>query len=393
MGGFGLGAAVAPSTVSSTRAPSRRRSKTKSIFDPAAGASASTAGVGVPAPDPRRRRPAELSQSDLQQHGRAVGRLRCLPQLAARRATSSSRRRARRHAPFYHAPLRPRETRRACVPYPRARELCAASRSQRSPTIPRLARLPAPRRNATLNAEGGPVRRGERAGRCGRLLVGELGVHSVLLTPPRLATLADAPAAGRFRSSSRRSRSSTRSPGSTFTAAAWPSASGLRPPVAAPRRAPLVVAEDLTDVDNLGALARHAAAFGADALLLSPAVRATVLSQGDPRLARRGVRPAGRAGSGLARRSRRRCAATASRSSGRSSTPGATPLARFAPPAARSPCCSAPRAGSVGRRRAPACDHLVTIPMWAGADSLNVATAGAIFLYACRGPLRAGRRR
>jgi len=29
-----------------------------------------------------------------------------------------------------------------------------------------------------------------------------------------------------------------------------------------------------------------------------------------------------------------------------------------------------------------ACDHLVTIPMSAGADSLNVATAGAIFLWA-----------
>ena len=36
----------------------------------------------------------------------------------------------------------------------------------------------------------------------------------------------------------------------------------------------LVVLEDLTDVDNLGALARHAAAFGADALVLEIGTRA-----------------------------------------------------------------------------------------------------------------------
>src|SRR5213076_3006094 len=38
-----------------------------------------------------------------------------------------------------------------------------------------------------------------------------------------------------------------------------------------PQHARLVVAlEDLVDVDNVGALARNASAFGADALLLSP---------------------------------------------------------------------------------------------------------------------------
>jgi tRNA G18 (ribose-2'-O)-methylase SpoU len=34
------------------------------------------------------------------------------------------------------------------------------------------------------------------------------------------------------------------------------------------------------------------------------------------------------------------------------------------------------------------CDHRITIPMAAGADSLNVATAGALMLFARAGHLR-----
>jgi tRNA G18 (ribose-2'-O)-methylase SpoU len=61
--------------------------------------------------------------------------------------------------------------------------------------------------------------------------------------------------------------------------------------------------------------------------------------------------------------------------------PDATPLPAFTPPArwalllgAEGPGLSP---GALAR-----CDHRVTIPMSPGADSLNVATAGAVMLYA-----------
>jgi tRNA G18 (ribose-2'-O)-methylase SpoU len=60
---------------------------------------------------------------------------------------------------------------------------------------------------------------------------------------------------------------------------------------------------------------------------------------------------------------------------------GATPLAEFPPPARFALLLGAEGPGLSAAARA-ACDHLVTIPMSPGADSLNVATAGAIFLYA-----------
>jgi tRNA G18 (ribose-2'-O)-methylase SpoU len=61
--------------------------------------------------------------------------------------------------------------------------------------------------------------------------------------------------------------------------------------------------------------------------------------------------------------------------------PGATPLARFSPPARFALLLGAEGPGLSAAARA-SCDHLVTIPMSPGADSLNVATAGAIFLWA-----------
>ena len=234
-----------------------------------------------------------------------------------------------------------------------------------------------------LNAEGGRfVAESERVVR--RLLASGLRVHSVLVTPPRLATLADA----------------LEGPFPVFLAAQpvldaiagfhvhrGCLAIGERPPPAPlPRGArALVVAEDLTDVDNLGALARHAAAFGADALMLSPrcadpfyrkAIRVSlgavfslpvVRAQGWPAdleaLRADGVEIVAAVIDG-----------------------GATPLARFAPPPRFALLLGAEGPGLSAAARA-ACDHLVTIPMGAGVDSLNVATAGAIFLYA----LTAGR--
>jgi tRNA G18 (ribose-2'-O)-methylase SpoU len=230
-----------------------------------------------------------------------------------------------------------------------------------------------------------------------RRLVGSgLTVHSVVLTPPRFATLADA-LGGPF----------------PVYVAAQPIldaiagfhvhrgclAIGERPPPAPlPRGArALVVAEDLTDVDNLGALARHAAAFGADALVLSPrcadpyyrkAIRVSLGAVFGLRVVR------ARAWPGDLEALRADGVAVIGAVVG----PGATPLDRFVPPPRFALLLGAEGPGLSAAARA-ACDHLVTIPMPSGpmpsgpmpsgpmrpatgVDSLNVATAGAIFLWA-----------
>jgi tRNA G18 (ribose-2'-O)-methylase SpoU len=204
-------------------------------------------------------------------------------------------------------------------------------------------------------------------------------VHSVLLTPPRLATLADG-LGGPF----------------PVFVAAQPVldaiagfhvhrgclAIGERPrPVPPPRGArAVVVLEDLTDVDNLGALARHAAAFGADALVLSPrcadpfyrkAIRVSLGAVFSLPVLRAQAWPEDLAA----------LRADGVEIVGAVVEPGATPLARFRPPARFALLLGAEGPGLSAAARA-ACDHLVTIPMGPGADSLNVATAGAIFLYA-----------
>jgi tRNA G18 (ribose-2'-O)-methylase SpoU len=142
----------------------------------------------------------------------------------------------------------------------------------------------------------------------------------------------------------------------------------------------VVVLEDLTDVDNLGALARHAAAFGADAMLLSPrcadpfyrkAIRTSLGAVFGLPIVRARAWPGdleGLRAGGLP-------------VIGAVVDDGATPLAQFPPPARFALLLGAEGPGLSAAARA-ACDHLVTIPMSAGADSLNVATAGAIFLYA-----------
>jgi len=233
-----------------------------------------------------------------------------------------------------------------------------------------------------LNAEGGRfVAESERVVR--RLVGSGLRVHSVLLTPPRLATLADA-LGGSF----------------PVFVAAQPVldtiagfhvhrgclAIGERPaPVPLPRGArALVAAEDLTDVDNLGALARHAAAFGADGLVLSPRCA-------DP-FYRKAIRvslgavftlPVVRARAWPDDLDELRAGGIAV--VGAVVEPGAVPLARFRPPARFALLLGAEGPGLSAAARAR-CDHLVTIPMSPGADSLNVATAGAIFLWALTQP-------
>jgi tRNA G18 (ribose-2'-O)-methylase SpoU len=229
-----------------------------------------------------------------------------------------------------------------------------------------------------LNAEGGRfVAESERVVR--RLIESGLGVHSVLLTAPRLATLADA-LRGAFPVYLAPQELLDRIAGfhvhrGCLAVGARPGAGAI--PAGARR---LVVLEDLTDVDNLGAIARHAAAFGADALVLSPrcadpfyrkAIRVSlgaVFTLPIVRLARwpddlRALRADGIELVGAVLE------------------PGATPLARFSPPTRAALLFGAEGPGLSPAARA-LCDHRVTIPMSPGADSLNVATAAAIFLYA-----------
>jgi tRNA G18 (ribose-2'-O)-methylase SpoU len=142
----------------------------------------------------------------------------------------------------------------------------------------------------------------------------------------------------------------------------------------------IAVLVDLVDVDNLGSLARNAAAFGADALLLSPrcadpfyrkAVRTsagTVFSLPIVRCSRwpdelldlRDQRGFSLVGAALDDR--------------------ATPLSAFVPPARTAVLFGAEGAGLDAATK-NLCDALVTIPMAPGVDSLNVAAAGAVVFY------------
>lgn len=129
-----------------------------------------------------------------------------------------------------------------------------------------------------LNARGGRfIAESERVVR--RLLQSRLRVHSLLATPTRLAALRDALVidgdsahdGGDFPVYVAEQAVIDRIAG--FHVHRGCLAVGERPTAAAvPRDArTVVVLEDLVDVDNLGAIARNAAALGADALCLSPA--------------------------------------------------------------------------------------------------------------------------
>jgi tRNA G18 (ribose-2'-O)-methylase SpoU len=212
-----------------------------------------------------------------------------------------------------------------------------------------------------------------------RLIGSGLQVQSVLLTAPRLATLADA-LGGPF--PVYLASQDVLDGVAGFHVHRGCLAVGTRPTAAripAGARA-VVVLEDLTDVDNLGAIARHAAAFGADALLLSP--RAA-----DP-FYRKAIRVSLGAVFALpiVRAARWPGALEALRADGLTLVAAvvneaATPLARFAPPGRFALVLGAEGPG-LSPAALAACDHRVTIPMGPGADSLNVATAAAIFLYA-----------
>jgi tRNA G18 (ribose-2'-O)-methylase SpoU len=216
-----------------------------------------------------------------------------------------------------------------------------------------------------------------------RLFASDVRVHSLLVTPPRLAAMADLLA----------HVDPPRCPVYVASQAVIDGIAGFhvhrgclaigeRPArTELPAGARLVVAvEDLVDTDNLGAIVRNAAAFGADGLLLSPrcadpfyrkAIRVSLGSVFLLPIIRLRRWPDDL----IALRATQGFSAVAA-----VLTPTARPLASLAPPER-----TILLLGSEGPGLSPAaiaaCDHQVTIPMSAGADSLNVATAAAVFLY------------
>jgi tRNA G18 (ribose-2'-O)-methylase SpoU len=233
-----------------------------------------------------------------------------------------------------------------------------------------------------LNAEGQRfVAESERVVR--RLLASNLPVHSLLVTPPRLAALADVlPGIDETRCPVYVATQSVMDGVAGFHVHRGCLAIGERPAdPAIPAGADLVVAvEDLVDVDNLGAIVRNAAGFGAGALLLSPrcadpfyrkAIRVSLGSVFTLPIIRARRWPEDL----VALRAQRGFTAVAAVLNA-----GAVPLDSFTPPRKTVLLLGAEGPG-LSAAAIAASDHQVTIPMSAGADSLNVATAAAIFLY------------
>ena len=230
-----------------------------------------------------------------------------------------------------------------------------------------------------LNEAGRFVAESERVVR--RLVGSGLPVESVLLTAPRLLTLADA-LTGDFPVYLASQEVLDRVAGFHVHRGCLAVGEKPRPAEVPPGARTLVVLEDLTDVDNLGAIARHAAAFGADAVLLSPRCA-------DP-FYRKAIRVSLGAVFGLpiVRLGRWPEDLQALRADGVALVGAvldadATPLPAFVRPPRVALLFGAEGPGLTPGARA-ACDHRVTIPMSPGADSLNVATAAALFLYALR---------
>jgi tRNA G18 (ribose-2'-O)-methylase SpoU len=250
-----------------------------------------------------------------------------------------------------------------------------------SPDDPRLADYRA-LKERHLNAQGGRfVAESERVVR--RLLASPLPVWSVLVTPPRLRALEDAldartPAPPIYVASQ-----AVMDEIAGFHVHRGCLAIGERPATRAlpPGARGVIVLEDLVDVDNLGAIARNAAAFGVDAIVLSPrcadpfyrkAIRVSLGAVFDLPIVRLERWPEDLE---LLRKLGFTLLAAVLAAN-------ATPLPRFTPPArwalllgAEGPGLSP---GAVLR-----CHESVTIPMSTsnGVDSLNVATAAAVLLY------------
>jgi tRNA G18 (ribose-2'-O)-methylase SpoU len=256
------------------------------------------------------------------------------------------------------------------------------SEVSRADDDPRLADYRQLKERQLNNTTGRFVAESERVVR--RLIASGLTVRSVLLTPPRLEALRDV-LGGPFPVYVAEQAAMDAVAG--FHVHRGCLAVGERPP---PRPLPagaraVVVLEDLVDVDNLGSIARNAAAFGADALLLSPrcadpfyrkAIRVSLGSVFELPIIRLVAWPddlAALRAQGLAL-----VAAVLA--------PDAAPLAEFArTPPPRFALLLGAEGPGLSADAVRMCDHRVTIPMAPGADSLNVATAGAVMLYALMG--------
>ena len=156
-----------------------------------------------------------------------------------------------------------------------------------------------------------------------------------------------------------------------------PDAAALVPPPPAP--ALVLGLAGLTNHDNVGAAFRNAAAFGADAVLLDaascdPLYRKSIRVSAGAAL----IQPFARlpAGADWLRARRHARPARAGAQPGGRRDPGRRRRCR------RARCCSSARRGPGSTRRSLARARPVRIPMAAGFDSLNVATAAGIALHA-----------
>jgi tRNA G18 (ribose-2'-O)-methylase SpoU len=220
-----------------------------------------------------------------------------------------------------------------------------------------------------------------------KLLGTPLRMHSILLTAPRLAALEPA--------LTEHAEHATSCPIFVVPQSVMDGVAGYhvhrgclaiaeRPirPTIPPHAHTVVVPVDLVDVDNLGAMARNAAAFGADAMLLSPRCA-------DP-FYRKAVRTSAGAVLSLpiVRATRWPDDLIALRDEsgfelvGAVVDEGAVPLASFVP-TPRTAILVGSEGPGLDRDCQGLCNTLVTIPMATSAtvDSLNVATAAAVFLY------------
>jgi tRNA G18 (ribose-2'-O)-methylase SpoU len=208
------------------------------------------------------------------------------------------------------------------------------------------------------------------------LLTSGLTVHSVLLTAPRLNALERVLGEANVLVAPQEVLDGV----TGFHIHRGCLAIGERPPSASiPDQArAIVVLEDLVDVDNVGAMIRNAAALGADAMLLSPRCadpfyrKAIRVSMGT--VFRLPIVRSQRWPADLWLLRERGFALVAA-----VLDPDAVPIQRLTPPARFALVLGAEGPGlTAGTKQI--CDARVTIPM-AAADSLNVATAGAVLLH------------
>jgi tRNA G18 (ribose-2'-O)-methylase SpoU len=217
-----------------------------------------------------------------------------------------------------------------------------------------------------------------------KLLAAGLAIHSLLLTAPRLAALEPALAAAEGHIPVYLVPQTVMDQLAGYHVHRGCLAVAERPrcPTVPPDARLVVVLVDLVDVDNLGAIARNAAAFGADALLLSPRCA-------DP-FYRKAVRTSTGAVFALpiVRATRWPADLLTLREGHGFSLVGAVladdalPLPSLVPPERLALLFGAEGPGlDLATQRL--CDQRVTIPMARapGVDSLNVATASAVFLY------------